>query len=226
MPTQALLTTSELNEINHKVISSLDELTLKTLQKNTEELIKSKIAEQALKEGDKVKNFALTNSKNEEIKFTDLLSKNKPIVMTFYRGNWCPYCNAELRGFQRELPEMKALGAEVIAISPQKPVMSLEMQEQHQLDFDVLSDVGNLVAKDFGLVFKLDAELLDLYINKFHLQLFFSSKNTIPKTSFIFWFIFIITTVTISIAATIAISTTITVTITTTISTFTMLYSI
>ncbi|NQY81331.1 MAG: AhpC/TSA family protein [Candidatus Caenarcaniphilales bacterium] len=171
MPTQALLTTSELNEINHKVISSLDELTLKTLQKNTEELIKSKIAEQALKEGDKVKNFALTNSKNEEIKFTDLLSKNKPIVMTFYRGNWCPYCNAELRGFQRELPEMKALGAEVIAISPQKPVMSLEMQEQHQLDFDVLSDVGNLVAKDFGLVFKLDAELLDLYNNKFQVKL-------------------------------------------------------
>ena len=93
------------------------------------------------------------------------------MILTFYRGNWCPYCNAELRGFQRELPEMKALGAEVLAISPQKPSFSEDMQEQHQLEFEVLSDIGNKIAKDFGLVFQVSDEILNLYNDKFSLDL-------------------------------------------------------
>ena len=79
--------------------------------------------------------------------------------MTFYRGGWCPYCNLQLRAYQQVLGEITALGAKLVAISPQLPDGSLSMAEVNQLSFDVLSDVGNHVARSFGLVYSLPDEL-------------------------------------------------------------------
>jgi peroxiredoxin len=79
--------------------------------------------------------------------------------VTFYRGGWCPYCNIQLRAYQAMLPEMTALGARLVAISPQLPDGSLSTAESNELTFAVLSDVGNRVARTFGLVWSLPEEL-------------------------------------------------------------------
>ena len=79
--------------------------------------------------------------------------------MTFYRGGWCPYCNLQLRAYQQALGEITALGAKLVAISPQLPDGSMSTAETNRISFDVLSDVGNQVARSFGLVYSLPQEL-------------------------------------------------------------------
>ena len=83
--------------------------------------------------------------------------------MSFYRGGWCPYCNIELRGLQSELASFREHGANLVAVSPQTPDNSLSTTEQNELEFPVLSDVGNTVAKKFGLVFTLPESLRPIY---------------------------------------------------------------
>lgn len=91
------------------------------------------------------------------------LTAQGPAVLVFYRGGWCPYCNIQLRGLQRELPRIEAAGARLVAISPQLPDASLSSREKNALTFPVLSDVGNHVARRFGIVFELSGEVQDLY---------------------------------------------------------------
>ncbi len=88
-----------------------------------------------------------------------------PVVLNFYRGGWCPYCNLELNAYQKHLQEINELGASFVAISPQTPDKSLSTAEKNELKFQVLSDVGNKIADQFGLVFKLPTELQELYNN-------------------------------------------------------------
>jgi peroxiredoxin len=79
--------------------------------------------------------------------------KNRPSVVVFYRGAWCPYCNITLRTYQAQLvPELTRRGIELIAISPQKPDGSLSMQETNELSFTVLSDPGNQIAGTLGIL--------------------------------------------------------------------------
>ena len=130
--------------------------------KATEDLIKSGIVNQSLKVGDTPPSFALPNAVDKSVAIRDLLSKG-PVVISFYRGQWCPYCNLELRALQQALPEIQALGASLAAISPQTPDNSLSTIEKNELTFEVLSDVGNQVARQFGLVFNLPEALRPIY---------------------------------------------------------------
>jgi peroxiredoxin len=82
-----------------------------------------------------------------------------PAVVTFYRGGWCPYCNLQLAACQRALPEIERLGARLIAISPQAPDQTLSTAQKNALTFDVLSDVGNVVARDYRICYELPQEL-------------------------------------------------------------------
>lgn len=102
--------------------------------------------------GDTAPDFALPNAVGELITLSDLLQKGK-VVLTFYRGSWCPYCNLQLRQYQQALPEIKDLGGELVAISPQTPDESLNMKEKNELQFEVLSDKGNTVARRYTTVF-------------------------------------------------------------------------
>ena len=83
--------------------------------------------------------------------------------MSFYRGGWCPFCNLELWALQKILPEIERLGASLVAVSPELPDASLNTLEKHRLQFQVLSDRGNQVARQFGLVFTLPQELRPVY---------------------------------------------------------------
>ena len=86
-----------------------------------------------------------------------------PSWLSFYRGGWCPYCNIELKALQDRLPEIEALGARLVAISPETPDNALTTQEKNEIGFEVLSDDGNKVASAFGLTFRLPDAVNDLY---------------------------------------------------------------
>jgi peroxiredoxin len=111
-----------------------------------------------LKTGDRAPDFTLPDALGRPVSLAERLHQG-PAVVTFYRGGWCPYCNIQLRAYQRALPEIAALGARIIGISPQLPDGSLTTAEANKLDFDVLSDLGNGVARAFGLVYALPDEL-------------------------------------------------------------------
>jgi peroxiredoxin len=116
----------------------------------------------ALKAGDQAPPIVLTNAKGNIVDIKSLLSRG-PVIVTFYRGGWCPYCNLELRAFQEVLPEIKAVGASLVAISPEKPDDTLSTAEKNALDFEILSDVGQKVGRAFGLVYTFSDELISAY---------------------------------------------------------------
>jgi len=112
----------------------------------------------ALAAGNMVPDFTLPDAQGRPVTLSAVLREG-PVVIVFYRGGWCPYCNIQLRAYQRALPEISALRGRLIAISPQLPDGSLSTAEKNRLEFDVLSDAGNGVARSFGLVYALPEEL-------------------------------------------------------------------
>ena len=135
---------------------------LALMNTTNEELIAQHIKDNALQIGQKVENFSLANHKGENIDLADLLKKG-PVIISFYRGGWCPYCNLELKALNDYLPQFKTQSAQLVAISPQLPDETLSTAQKNDLEFDVLSDVSNKIAKQFGLLFTLDERIQALY---------------------------------------------------------------
>ncbi|XQY92921.1 peroxiredoxin-like family protein [Metabacillus sp. HB246100] len=133
----------------------------KLMAQATKELEESGVA-QGLKQGEKIPNFQLPSATGETVSIKDELAKG-PVILTFYRGGWCPYCNLELKAYQRELEAIKEAGATLIAISPEQPDASMTTKEKNDLEFIVLSDEDNKVAEQFNLVFKMPDYLIDIY---------------------------------------------------------------
>lgn len=116
----------------------------------------------ALQPGALAPDFLLPDAQGKPAHLQCLL-KQGPVALVFYRGGWCAYCNIYLRGLQRSLPAFEKLGARILAISPQLPEYSLDTQMGNGLDFPVLSDVGNKVARLFGVAVCVGNPLLRLY---------------------------------------------------------------
>lgn len=152
----------QLDEIVTQGKSQLPAELLQQLLSTIERLLASGAAEQALKEGTQVPDFTLPDALGNTVTLSHLL-KQGPVAITFYRGEWCPYCNLQLHVYQQVLPQIQALGASLVAISPQTPNHSLSMAEKQALTFTVLSDVGNQVARQFGLVFTIDEAVRDAH---------------------------------------------------------------
>ena len=133
-----------------------------TMKTATEALEAAGLADQALTVGDIAPDFTLPDATGTAVRLSDLL-KQGPVVINFYRGEWCPYCNLELRAFQNLLSEFQQADTTLVAISPELPDHSLSVTEKHNLEFSVLSDVGNQVSRQYGLVFTLDESLRPIY---------------------------------------------------------------
>ena len=140
------------------------------MKKGIDELISSSILENALKTGDSIPNIKLSNATGNQVSIQDILKNGQKVILAFYRGGWCPYCNLELRVLQEYISRFEAKGATLIAISPETPDNSLTTQEKNKLTFEVLSDINNVVAKEFNLVFQLPDYLQNLY-KKFGINL-------------------------------------------------------
>jgi peroxiredoxin len=137
---------------------------IETMHRATGELIASGAAARALKAGDKAPSFELDDPDGRPVSSADLLDAG-PLVVSFYRGVWCPYCNMELQALQVALPEFEKLGANLVAISPQTAVNSRKSVRQNGLSFPILSDPRNELAAAFGLRFDLPDYLVELYRN-------------------------------------------------------------
>ncbi|MFT6247030.1 MAG: peroxiredoxin [Cognaticolwellia sp.] len=126
--------------------------------KEVDEIIaKAKVFQQgseALKLGETATNFVLPNQHGKSISL-DALLENGPVVVTFYRGSWCPYCNLQLRALQARLGDIHALGAQLVAISPQVPDESLTKDEISAMEFYVLSDHNATVAAQYGVAWQV-----------------------------------------------------------------------
>ena len=135
-----------------------------TMDKAQQALKDSRIAERALAAGNDAVDFTLPNARGEQVS-SEALRQQGPIVVSFYRGGWCPYCSLELKALQSVNAEIEALGARLVAISPQVPDESLSTAEKNRLEFEVLSDVDSKVADQYGLTFSLDEDLRPVYKN-------------------------------------------------------------
>jgi peroxiredoxin len=135
---------------------------IETMRRATAELIASDAAARALKADDQAPEFTLDDPDGRPVASADLLARG-PLVVSFYRGVWCPYCDMELQALQAALPEFERLGANLIAISPQNAVNSRKSVRQNALGFPILSDPHNSVAAAFGLRFELPDDLVALY---------------------------------------------------------------
>jgi peroxiredoxin len=136
------------------------------MRRATAELIASGITRGVLKVGQKAPAFALQDSNSIPVSSAELLEKG-PLVLTFYRGLWCPYCNLDLQALQEALPAIEERGATLVAVSPQTAANSRRAIRDHKLEFAILSDPANALAASFGLRFKLPDYLISLYRDGF-----------------------------------------------------------
>jgi peroxiredoxin len=132
------------------------------MHKATADLIASGQADRAAKVGATAPKFELPDVNGKMIRSTDLLAKG-PLVVTFYRGVWCPYCNMDLQAIEEAAHEIRSLGASLVAISPQTAPNRRKSERENALSFPILSDHGNAVANAFGIRFRLPDELIAVY---------------------------------------------------------------
>ncbi|MDJ0646705.1 MAG: peroxiredoxin-like family protein [Flavobacteriaceae bacterium] len=153
-----------------QVESNLTPGQLKILHRLIKGLKKTKIEEKVLKKGSLVPSFSLMNQEGVLKNSTDILLE-KPLVLTFYRGFWCSYCNLDLANLNRYVVAIQASGADLVAISPEKPEFSKKIIAMQKLNFDILWDQGNKLASEFGLKFFLPEDAKKLYSDSFHINL-------------------------------------------------------
>ena len=132
------------------------------MQRATAGLQNSGQAQRAARVGDAVQGFTLPDITGAIFRSKEHWGRG-PLVVSFYRGFWCPYCNIELEALQETLGEIRARGAALVVISPQTAANSRRSTRVRGLQFPILIDQGNHVAAQFGLRFKLPPELIELY---------------------------------------------------------------
>jgi len=131
-----------------------------------QQLQEQRIVDRALKVGAHAPQFQLTDHRGETISSAELLSHG-PLVVSFFRGRWCPFCVAQLEAMSFILPAIKSAGASLVAISPQSVKQSFFMADQHKLGFPLLSDSGNKIATGFGLTYSVPEEQRAIYKRAF-----------------------------------------------------------
>ena len=153
---------TQIQQFNIELAAKVPQEVLEAFRKSIEDLKTKNIEEKSIKIGETIPNFSLKNAKNEVVNSSDIL-KNGKMIIAFYRGSWCPYCNLELKALQEKISEFKEKNATLVAISPQSPDNSLTVIEKHHLTFEVLTDKDNVFAKQLGIVFELQDFVLPYY---------------------------------------------------------------
>lgn len=127
-----------------------------------ERLIAAETAEHALKAGDKCPDFTLPTAEGGLERISDVLERG-PAVVSFYRGQWCPFCSAELEALHVAEPQIRAGGAQLVAITPEAGGLALKVKRERKFGFDILCDLDNGVALQFGLVFRVPDEAVAFF---------------------------------------------------------------
>jgi peroxiredoxin len=169
-----------LDEKKAKFEASATEEQKKIYAAGINDIIEKGTLKKAKKVGEEAPDFALTDATGKTISLKKLLAQG-PVVLTWYRGGWCPYCNITLNRMKTEMPKFKEAGASFVVLTPELPDKSLTTKEKIGLEFTVLSDVGNEVAKTYGIVFRLTEAVAESYQNSFDLHTYNGDEtNELP----------------------------------------------
>ena len=158
MPTLSEQTQQTLNDF----ITALPNDQQQTVSAAFSELLSSSVTANAKAASDVATDFELENVRGGKLSLSTALAEG-PVVLSFYRGSWCPFCNLELNALQQRLADIESCGARLIAVSPELPDTSLSHAQKLELGFDVLSDPGNLIADRYGLIMTVHETLRPLY---------------------------------------------------------------
>ena len=161
----------QLEAYKQNFLQKADARKIRVFDEGVDDVANSGITATAKQKEDQFLDFSLPNATGKTIQLSEVLAEG-PVVLTWYRGGWCPYCNLQLRALQQSLPEINAQGAQLIALTPELPDNSLNTQEKNELTFDVLTDQDNAVARQYGLVFKLTPEVSVYYKDAFDLEVY------------------------------------------------------
>jgi peroxiredoxin len=142
--------------------------TMQSFQAGVEEVDATGIAQSALNVADQAIDAELPDTLGKQVQLSTLWQQG-PVVLMWYRGGWCPYCNLQLRAMQEALPAIQEAGGALVAITPELPDHALTTSEKNGLEYVVLSDVGNQLARQYGLVFQLPASISPIYKQMFDL---------------------------------------------------------
>lgn len=143
-----------LNQVWEKASEKMGPEIAGNYAKGIETLRASGIEKGAMKVGDTAPPFELVDAGGKSHSLAAMRS-NGPVVVTFVRGSWCPFCNVQMAAYQQMMPELKQLGASIVAITPQLPEQAMAMVEKGGLEFPMLFDRGNAAAKSFGIAFTM-----------------------------------------------------------------------
>jgi len=130
------------------------------------EIKEQRIAERSLPVGSQAPAFELKDHNGKLVSSNELLSKGR-LVICFIRGRWCPFCVGQMEAMNLILPQIQQAGASLVAISPQTVQQSFFMADQHKLRFPLLSDAGNQVARQFGIVYRVPDDQQAVYRRAF-----------------------------------------------------------
>lgn len=158
----------QLLELTKQTKEKLPEPMLRTFQQAIEEVRESGIEDKAMQVDDKAPDATLESWDGTKVTLSDLW-KEKPLVLVWYRGGWCPYCNLQLRAMQKQLEALGGAGGQLVAISPERPENAKRTAEQNKLSFPVLWDKESKVGKEYGIVFELPEAIAPMYRD--HVQL-------------------------------------------------------
>lgn len=153
---------TQIEQLNRELSSQLPSEILDAFGRSIEDLKTKRIEESSIQIGERIPEFSLPNAFGETIDSSKVF-KNKKMVLAFYRGSWCPYCNLELKSLQNHLSRIKDQDTVLIAISPQSQDHSLIMVENNNLGFEVLTDHNNEFAEKLGIVFQVQDFVLPYY---------------------------------------------------------------
>lgn len=153
---------TQLDDLRRKFEESAPADRLRVYNEGVEKVAASGVMDSALKVGATAPDFTLKDARGVSVTLSSLL-RSGPVVLVWYRGGWCPYCNLQLHALQEALPDIKAAGGQLVALSPELPDESLSTAEKQHLEFPVLSDVGNKVAHQYGVAYKLPDSLIEAF---------------------------------------------------------------
>lgn len=152
----------QITSLNESLSQQLPQEVLQVFDQSIRDLKSSNLETHALQVGDSFPDFSLLNSQDRLVELKELTKKGK-VIIAFFRDAWCPYCSLELRALQNHLKNIAAANTTLIAISPQRSQISATMQQELDLDFEILIDADNLLARKVGISFKLQDYVLPVY---------------------------------------------------------------
>lgn len=152
----------QIDELNENLAKQLPKEVLELFGKSIQDLKVKNIEGRSIGTGEMFPDFSLPNTNDEVVELNKLLQNGK-VIIAFFRGSWCPYCNLELKALQNNLKRIKDKNVTLVAISPQTSNYSEEFKTNHNLDFELLTDKNNSLAKQLGIAFELQNYVIPIY---------------------------------------------------------------